>query len=242
MSTIIKPDYTCFTIRKKNRVIAVLVEAKLTKHKKIADVTAQVCFYSGLCRGLIIPVGLCFIALSTSLPFLQAIGYHIAFASDGVFTQLVIVITKQWIQMVLFPFQGFKGSTIYQPVFVSEADSSSGASESGSQLPVQRQTSDALVNAVILPKILLWESYCELSKDVMWLLVAFSCPDHAIEKVKLPGDISSVPKRKVKGRILTFTQSLQKKVLDMDATIRQLREQLEQGKVFPLCLCSCRLE
>ena len=152
--------------------------------------------------------------------------------------------------MVLFPFQGFKGSTIDQPVFESdsvqsEADSSSDASESGSQLPVQRQTSDALVNAVILPKILLWESYYELSKDVMWLLVAFSCPDHAIEKVIFPGDISSVPKRKVKRRILTFTQSLQKKVSDMDAaieehveTIRQLKEQLEQNKVFPLCLCS----
>ena len=47
MSTKIKPDDTCYTIRKKNRVIAVLVEAKLTKHKKIADVTAQVSFYSG---------------------------------------------------------------------------------------------------------------------------------------------------------------------------------------------------
>ena len=47
LSTEIKPDYTCYTIRKKNRVIAVLVGAKLTKHKKIADVTAQVSFYSG---------------------------------------------------------------------------------------------------------------------------------------------------------------------------------------------------
>ena len=73
---------------------------------------------------------------------------------------------------------------------VQSEDSSSDASESGSQVPVPRQASDALVNAVILPKIPLWESCYELSKDVMWLLVAFSCPDHAIEKVDLPDDIS----------------------------------------------------
>ena len=158
--------------------------------------------------------------------------------------------------MILFPFQGLKERTIEQPLFgpdsvqsesnaVQTDDSSSDASESGSQVSVLRQASDALVNAVILPKIPLWESCYELSKDVMWVLVAFSCPDHAIEKVTLPEDISAVPKRKVKGRILTFTQSLQATIEErmatiegQEATIRHLREQLEQNKVFPLCLCS----
>ena len=116
--------------------------------------------------------------------------------------------------MILFPFQGLKERTIEQPLFgpdsvqsesnpVQTEDSSSDASESGSQVSVLRQASDALVNAVILPKIPLWESCYELSKDVMWVLVAFSCPDHAIEKVDLPDDISAVPKRKVKGRTVT---------------------------------------
>ena len=38
-----KPDYTCYTIRDgSNQVIAILVEAKLTKHSRVECAVAQV--------------------------------------------------------------------------------------------------------------------------------------------------------------------------------------------------------
>ena len=112
--------------------------------------------------------------------FLQAIGYYIAFQSDPKKVPLVVVMTENHHEIILFPFDG-------------------GAEDS-----------DPLINAVVLPPESLWKDIDikEISLSVLWKLCALAYPDKGISSIPLDKCYTLVRKRLLKERIYTHTESM----------------------------------
>ena len=69
-----RPDYVCYTLRADNKIVAVIIETKMTSHSSYRHSIAQV------------------------------IGYYIALVSDEKSAPLVFVLSDKTMQLVMFPF------------------------------------------------------------------------------------------------------------------------------------------
>ena len=74
ISTGSHPDYVCYTLRAKDKIVAVIIETKMSSHSSYKHSIAQV------------------------------IGYYIAFVSGETSSPLVFVLSDKSMQLVMFPF------------------------------------------------------------------------------------------------------------------------------------------